>query len=30
MPNAEQFNEFERGQIAALNATGMPHRQIET
>jgi hypothetical protein len=23
------LNEFERGQIAALNATGMPHRQIE-
>jgi transposase len=29
MPKAEQLTEFERGQIAALNATGMPHRQIE-
>jgi transposase len=28
MPKAEQLTEFEHSQIAALNATGMAHRQI--
>ncbi len=28
MPKGKQLTEFERGQVAALNATGMPHREI--